>query len=112
MTGFEEVVSQQQRKVYSFAHYYLGSPQEAEDVTQETFVRAYGALGRFDGRSEPFTWMYRIAINTAKNYLVSAGRRATESAVDAQDAEQYETVIGSGYRYLDADASAAGLRVN
>lgn len=77
--AFGTLVQRYQKRIYRLAVHLLRDAAEAEDVTQETFVRAYGALDRFDGRSEPFTWMYRIAVNLSLNTIRSrkAGRRAT-----------------------------------
>jgi RNA polymerase sigma-70 factor (ECF subfamily) len=61
--AFGVLVRRHQKRIYRLAVHLLRDAAEAEDVTQDTFVRAYGALNRFDGRSEPFTWMYRIAVN-------------------------------------------------
>ncbi|MGC4089697.1 MAG: sigma-70 family RNA polymerase sigma factor [Polyangiaceae bacterium] len=67
--AFGAVVRRHQKRVYRLALHLLRSAAEAEDVTQDTFVRAYGALDRFDGRSEPFTWIYRIAVNLSLNAI-------------------------------------------
>jgi RNA polymerase sigma-70 factor (ECF subfamily) len=67
--AFGALVRRHQRRVYRLAFHLVRSAAEAEDVTQDTFVRAYGALDRFDGRSEPFTWIYRIAVNLSLNAL-------------------------------------------
>ena len=67
--AFGVVVRRHQKRVYRMALHLLRSAAEAEDVTQDTFVRAYGALDRFDGRSEPFTWIYRIAVNLSLNAI-------------------------------------------
>lgn len=67
--AFGALVRLHQRRIYRLALHLLRNAAEAEDVTQETFVRAYGALDRFDGRSEPFTWIYRIAVNLSLNTL-------------------------------------------
>lgn len=67
--AFGALVRRHQRRIYRLAVHMLRNAAEAEDVTQETFVRAYGALDRFDGRSEPFTWMYRIAVNLSLNTI-------------------------------------------
>lgn len=67
--AFGVVVRRHQKRVYRLALHLLRSAAEAEDVTQDTFVRAYGALDRFDGRSEPFTWIYRIAVNLSLNAI-------------------------------------------
>jgi RNA polymerase sigma-70 factor (ECF subfamily) len=69
----------------------IRDPAEVEDVTQEAFVKAYRALPSFRGDSAFYTWLYRIGVNTAKNYLVSQGRRApTATEVDSEEAEGYE----------------------
>lgn len=77
--AFGALVRRHQKRIYRLAVHLLRDPAEAEDVTQDTFVRAYGALDRFDGRSEPFTWMYRIAVNLSLNAIRSrkSGRKAT-----------------------------------
>ncbi|MFO7180648.1 MAG: sigma-70 family RNA polymerase sigma factor [Pseudomonadota bacterium] len=67
--AFGLLVRRHQKRVYRLALHLLRDATEAEDVTQETFVRAYGALDRFDGRSEPFTWIYRIAVNLSLNAI-------------------------------------------
>jgi RNA polymerase sigma-70 factor (ECF subfamily) len=68
--------------VYRLALHLVRNSAEAEDVTQETFVRAYGALDRFDGRSEPFTWMYRIAVNLSLNAIRSRKTRQRTTSAD------------------------------
>lgn len=77
--SFGVLVRRHQKRIYRLAVHLLRDAAEAEDVTQDTFVRAYGALDRFDGRSEPFTWMYRIAVNLSLNAIRSrkSGRKAT-----------------------------------
>ena len=80
--AFGLLVHRHQRRVYRLAVHLLKNGAEAEDVTQETFVRAYGALDRFDGRSEPFTWIYRICVNLSLNALRS---RKTRSATSPDD---------------------------
>jgi RNA polymerase sigma-70 factor (ECF subfamily) len=77
--AFGVLVRRHQRRVFRLAVHLLRNAAEAEDVTQETFVRAYRALDRFDGRSEPFTWIYRIAVNLALNAIRARrpARRAT-----------------------------------
>jgi len=72
-----------QRRVYRLALQLVRSPAEAEDVTQDTFVRAYGAVERFDGRSEPFTWIYRIAVNLSLNVI--RARKAGERSSSPDD---------------------------
>lgn len=77
--AFGVLVRRHQKRIYRLAVHLLRDAAEAEDVTQDTFVRAYGALDRFDGRSEPFTWMYRIAVNLSLNAIRSrkTGRKGT-----------------------------------
>lgn len=89
--AFDVLVLKYQHRIIKLVARFVRNSDEVQDVTQEAFIKAYRALKNFRGDSAFYTWMYRIAINTAKNYLVSASRRATESAVDAQDAEQYDS---------------------
>jgi RNA polymerase sigma-70 factor (ECF subfamily) len=81
--AFGVLVRRHQRRVYRLSLHLLRSAAEAEDVTQETFVRAYGALDRFDGRSEPFTWIYRIAVNLSLNAI--RARKPSERSTAADD---------------------------
>jgi len=71
IAAYGRLVERYQRRVYRLTLHLLHSTADAEDATQEAFVRAYGALDRFDGRCEPFTWIYRIAINVSLNLLRS-----------------------------------------
>ncbi|HVY29750.1 MAG TPA: sigma-70 family RNA polymerase sigma factor [Polyangiaceae bacterium] len=80
--AFGLLVRRHQKRVYRLAVNLLKSGAEAEDVTQDTFVRAYGALDRFDGRSEPFTWIYRICVNLSLNALRSRKTRRASSPDD------------------------------
>jgi len=70
-------------------HRYVRDSADVNDVVQEAFIKAYRALANFRGDSAFYTWMYRIAINTSKNYLISKGRRPPSSDVDVEDAEYY-----------------------
>ncbi len=89
--AFELLVEKYQRKLARLVSRLVRDPGEAEDVTQEAFVKAYRALPAFRGDSAFYTWLYRIGINTAKNYLVAMGRRApTSTEVEAEEAEGYE----------------------
>src|SRR5262247_4390576 len=74
--AFDLLVSKYQRKLGRLLSRFIRDPAEVEDVTQEAFVKAYRALPSFRGDSAFYTWLYRIGINTAKNYLVAMGRRA------------------------------------
>ncbi len=90
--AFELLVEKYQRKLARLLSRLVRDPGEVEDVTQETFIKAYRALPSFRGDSAFYTWLYRIGINTAKNYLVAMGRRApTSTEVDAEAAEGYES---------------------
>ncbi len=89
--AFELLVSKYQRKLGRLLSRFIRDPGEVEDVTQEAFVKAYRALPSFRGDSAFYTWLYRIGINTAKNYLVSMGRRApTATNYDAEEAEGFD----------------------
>ena len=90
--AFELLVEKYQRKLARLISRLVRDPGEVEDVTQEAFVKAYRALPSFRGDSAFYTWLYRIGINTAKNYLVALGRRApTSTEVEAEEAEGYES---------------------
>ena len=89
-SAFDILVRKYQHKVMNVISRYIKDHSEVQDVSQEAFIKAYRALPRFRGDSAFYTWMYRIAINTAKNYLVAQGRRLPKTDIDAQDAEQYE----------------------
>lgn len=92
--AFDVLVLKYQNKIIQLIYRYVHDPDEARDVAQEAFIKAYKSLGNFRGESAFFTWIYRIAINTAKNHLVASGRRPPRSDLDAQDAEQYEGASG------------------
>jgi RNA polymerase sigma-70 factor (ECF subfamily) len=89
-TAFDILVARYQHKIIKLVTRYVRDPSEAMDVAQEAFLKAYKALPGFRGDSAFYTWMYRIAINTAKNYLVAAKRRPVDYDLDLQDPEQYE----------------------
>jgi RNA polymerase sigma-70 factor (ECF subfamily) len=90
--AFELLVEKYQRKLARLLSRLIRDPGEVEDVTQEAFVKAYRALPSFRGDSAFYTWLYRIGVNTAKNYLVAMGRRApTSTEVEAEEAEGYES---------------------
>jgi len=89
--AFELLVSKYQRKLARLLARFIRDPVEVEDVAQEAFIKAYRALPSFRGDSAFYTWLYRIGINTAKNYLVAMGRRApTTTEFDTEDAEAFE----------------------
>jgi len=89
-SAFDILVRKYQHKVVKLVSRYVKDHQEVYDVAQEAFIKAYRALPNFRGDSAFYTWMYRIAINTAKNYLVAQGRRLPNVDIEAQDAEQFE----------------------
>ena len=89
--AFELLVSKYQRKLARLLSRFIRDPTEVEDVTQEAFIKAYRALPTFRGDSAFYTWLYRIGINTAKNYLVAMGRRApTTTEYNSDEAEVFE----------------------
>jgi RNA polymerase sigma-70 factor (ECF subfamily) len=89
--AFELLVVKYQRKLARLLSRFIRDASEVDDVTQETFIKAYRALPSFRGDSAFYTWLYRIGINTAKNYLVALGRRApTVTEVDNEEAEDIE----------------------
>ncbi len=92
--AFELLVVKYQRKVERLLSRIVRNPSEIEDVAQEAFIKAYRAIGGFRGDSAFYTWLYRIAINTAKNYLVSQGRRPpTSTGLDNEEAESLEDAV-------------------
>jgi RNA polymerase sigma-70 factor (ECF subfamily) len=97
--AFDLLVAKYQHKVTSLISRYVYDWSECQDVAQETFIRAYRALGNFRGDSQFYTWLYKIAVNTAKNHLVSMGRRPPTDDIDAVDAVQYD----GGSRLRDTD---------
>ncbi|MCX7220304.1 MAG: sigma-70 family RNA polymerase sigma factor, partial [Burkholderiales bacterium] len=88
--AFELLVSKYQRKLMRLVSRLVHDQAEAEDVVQESFIKAYRALANFRGDAAFYTWLYRIGINTAKNHLVSQGRRApTSTDADIEEAETF-----------------------
>lgn len=88
--AFNLLVSKYQHKVASLVTRYVSNQSDVSDVVQEAFIKAYRALPEFRGESAFYTWLYRIAVNTAKNYLTAQGRRPPELDVDCSDAELQE----------------------
>jgi RNA polymerase sigma-70 factor (ECF subfamily) len=89
--AFDLLVAKYQRKLFRLLSRLIRDQAEIEDVAQEAFIKAYRALPNFRGESAFYTWLYRIAINTAKNYLVAQGRRApTQTETDIEDAENFD----------------------
>jgi len=114
--AFELLVVKYQRKLGRLLSRLIRDPAEVEDVAQEAFIKAYRALPNFRGDSAFYTWLYRIGINTAKNYLMAMGRRApTSTEVEAEEAEGYEE--GEQLRDINTPESLAlsreiGVTVN
>lgn len=87
--AFDLLVLKYQYRVHAIVGRFIRDSHEVEDVTQEAFLKAYRALPRFRGDSQFYTWLFRIAVNTAKNYLVARSRRPPSSDVNLDDAEFY-----------------------
>lgn len=87
--AFNLLVQRYQHRLIKMIGRYVNDPSDAQDVAQEAFIKAYRALPNFRGDSSFYTWIYRIAANTAKNWLVAQRRRPPGSDIDAQDAEQF-----------------------
>ncbi len=88
--AFDLLVLKYQQKIANLISRYIRDPHEVLDVTQEAFIKAYRALPRFRGDSAFYTWLYRIAINTAKNHLVAQSRRPPSGDVEPEIAEQLD----------------------
>jgi RNA polymerase sigma-70 factor (ECF subfamily) len=88
--AFDLLVLKYQNRIMQVLSRYLYDQSEVQDMAQEAFIKAYRALPNFRGDSQFYTWLYRIAINTAKNHLVAQGRRPPSADIDAGEAEQYE----------------------
>jgi RNA polymerase sigma-70 factor (ECF subfamily) len=88
--AFDLLVQKYQHKIINLISRYISDHSETQDVAQEAFIKAYRAINRFRGDSAFYTWLYRIAINTAKNHLVALSRRPPLNDIDSQDAEQFD----------------------
>ena len=97
--AFDLLVRKYQHRIIALIGRYIHDWSECQDVAQDTFMRAYRALGNFRGDAQFYTWLHRIAVNTAKNHLVAHNRRPPTDDVDASDAEHYDT----GRRLRDTD---------
>ena len=97
--AFDLLVRKYQHRVLGLIGRYIPDWSECQDVAQETFLRAYRAIGNFRGDAQFYTWLHRIAVNTAKNHLVAHNRRPPTDDIDIADAEQY----ASGMRLRDND---------
>ena len=97
--AFDLLVRKYQHRILALIGRYVHDWSECQDVAQDTFIRAYRAIGSFRGDAQFYTWLHRIAVKTAKNHLVAHNRRPPTDDVDASDAEQYD----SGARLRDTD---------
>lgn len=88
--AFNLLVKKYQQKVMNLVSRYVKNQADVADVTQEAFIKAYRALGNFRGESAFYTWLYRIAVNTAKNHLMAGSRKPPGSDVEIEDAEFYD----------------------
>jgi len=88
--AFDLLVRKYQHKVISLISRYINNASDVHDVAQEAFVKAYRALGTFRGESAFYTWLYRIAVNSAKNHITAQSRRPPSNDVDAADAEFFD----------------------
>ncbi len=105
-TAFTLLVRRYQHKVLALVGRFVRDPHEAEDVTQEAFLKAYRALPLFRGDSAFYTWLYRVAVNTAKNHLVSRNRRPPTADVDMDEAQQ----VDESALLRDMDSPEANLQ--
>ena len=103
--AFDLLVLKYQHKIVSVVHRYVRENADVQDVVQEAFIKAYRALDNFRGDSAFYTWMYRIAINTAKNHLISRGRRPPATDIDVDDAE----FLSNSDNLRDMDTPEANL---
>ena len=103
--AFDLLVAKYQHKIFSLIARYVKDADEVQDVAQEAFIKAYRALPRFRGDSAFYTWLYRIAINTAKNHLVSRSRRPPGSDVELEDAQYMD----AGDALRDAESPESTL---
>jgi len=104
-TAFDRLVERYQHRIAAVLSQYVRDPGELEDIAQEAFLKAYRAIDRFRGESSFYTWLYRIAVNTAKNHLDALGRRINRDGVDPGEAERYPD--GAWLRDTDTPEAAA-----
>lgn len=97
--AFDLLVRKYQHRIAALIGRYIADWSEVQDVAQDTFIRAYRAIGNFRGDAQFYTWLHRIAVNTAKNHLVAGNRRPPGADIDVEDAEQYD----AGIRLRDTD---------
>ena len=97
--AFDLLVRKYQHRIAALIGRYISDWSEVQDVAQDTFIRAYRAIGSFRGDAQFYTWLHRIAVNTAKNHLVAGNRRPPGGDIDVEDAEQFD----AGIRLRDGD---------
>jgi RNA polymerase sigma-70 factor, ECF subfamily len=97
--AFDLLVRKYQHRIAALIGRYIADWSEVQDVAQDTFIRAYRAIGNFRGDAQFYTWLHRIAVNTAKNHLVAGNRRPPGGDIEIEDAEQYD----AGVRLRDTD---------
>lgn len=97
--AFDLLVRKYQHRIAALIGRYVSDWSECQDVAQDTFIRAYRAIGSFRGDAQFYTWLHRIAVNTAKNHLVSQRRRPPTDDIEVDDAEQFD----SGTRLRNTD---------
>ena len=102
--AFDLLVLKYQHRIFGLISRYVRDADEVQDVAQEAFIKAYRALPGFRGESAFYTWLYRIAINTSKNYLVSRSRRPPGTDIELEDAELHDS--GSGLRDIENPENA------
>jgi RNA polymerase sigma-70 factor, ECF subfamily len=98
-SAFDVLVQKYQHRIGAVIGRFVHDYAESQDIAQETFIRAYRAINSFRGDAQFYTWLYRIAVNTAKNHLVSMKRRPPTSDIEAEDAEHFE----GAHRMHDSD---------
>src|SRR3546814_601054 len=91
--AFDLLVRKYQHRIAALIGRYISDWSECQDVAQDTFIRAYRAIGNFRGDAQFYTWLHRIAVNTAKNHLVAHKRRPPTEDIDVSDAEQFDSGI-------------------
>lgn len=93
-SAFDLLVQKYQHKVINLVGRFVSDQAECQDIAQDAFIKAYRAIGSFRGESQFYTWLYRIAANTAKNHLASRARKSPNYAIDVDDAEHFEGESG------------------
>jgi len=92
--AFDLLVQKYQHKVINLVGRFVSDKSECQDIAQDAFIKSFRAINSFRGDSQFYTWLYRIAANTAKNYLASRARKSPGYSVDVEDAEHFEGESG------------------